>query len=453
MFVPEIMMAEVVRDISGWLIGVALTLVVAAGTAGVAGAAGDGPEDYAIHGQFTYVEQESLGFNHPYSGPNSLTSNEGRETTDETLYLGARLWSDAEIWLNPEIDQGFGLDNTLGIAGFPSAEAYKVGKSQPYLRLTRLFIRDTVNLDGDTATVEADENWLAGTRGVNRWVFTFGKLSVVDIFDNNDYAHDPKHDFLNWTAVDAGSFDYAADAWGYTVGGAAEWYQGSWTLRGGVFDLSDVPNSTRLDPGFHEFELVAEAERRYEIGDETGKILVTAFENRGRMGLLEAAIALAQRTATPVNIVAVRQYRSRPGIDLNVTQAITPDLGVFARIGKSTGNVEAYEFTDVDRSLSAGLSLKGSAWRRSDDKVGLALIDNGISAQREQYLNAGGLGILVGDGKLPHPAAERILETYYSAAVLPHTNLSLDYQAVENPGYNRDRGPVSIWAVRLHAEF
>lgn len=440
-------MGELVRQMSGTLLAAAL-----ASCAGNA-VADDAAENYALHGQFTYVEQETLGFSAPYAGSNSLTPNEGRETTDATVFLGRRLWSDAEIWLVPEVDQGFGLDDTLGIAGFPSAEAYKVGKNQPYLRLTRLFIRDTVNLDGETEKVEADTMMLAGTHSVNRWVFTFGKFGVVDIFDNNAYAHDPKHDFLNWTAVDAGSFDYAADAWGYTVGAAAERYQGAWTFRVGAFDLSDIPNSTRLEPGFHEFELVAEVERRYVLGGAPGTMLVTAYNNRARMGLLAAAVALAQSTATPVSIASVRQYRSRPGIDLDLAQALTTDLGLFARVGKASGNVEAYEFTDVDRSVSVGLSLKGSAWSRANDKVGLAVIDNGISAQEEQYLNAGGLGILVGDGKLPHPGAEQILETFYSAAILPHAEVSLDYQAVENPGYNRDRGPVSIWAVRVHADF
>jgi high affinity Mn2+ porin len=410
-------------------------------------------ETFAAHGQFTYVEQETMGFHAPYSGPNSLTPNSGRETIDATLFLGAALWSGAEIWIDPEIDQGFGLDDTLGVAGFPSAEAYKVGKNQPYLRLPRLFVRDTLNLDGERQTVTPDVNWLGGERSANRWVFTVGKFSVVDIFDNNQYAHDPKHDFLNWSVVDAGSFDYAADAWGYTVGAAAEWYQGAWTVRFGVFDLSNVPNSADLEPAFHEFQLVGELERRYEIGDRAGKLMVTAFDSRGRMGLLDQAVELARLTGTPVNIAAVRQYRSRLGAHLSLEQQLFGDVGLFARVGKAAGNVETYEFTDIDRSISAGLSLKGTSWHRGDDKVGLALVDNGISAAREQYLNAGGLGVLIGDGKLPHPGPEQILETFYDAAVLPHAQITLDYQAIENPAYNRDRGPVSVWAVRFHAEF
>jgi high affinity Mn2+ porin len=187
------------------------------------------PEKFAVHGQFTYVEQETSSFNAPYAGPNSLSPDSGRETTDATLYLGGALWSGAEVWINGEVDQGFGLNNTLGVAGFPSAEAYKVGKNQPYLRFTRGFVRDTFNLDGDQESVEGAQNQLAGSRSENRWVLTIGKVSVGDIFDINPYAHDPRGDFLNWTAVDAGTFDYAADAWGYTVGAAVEWYQGPWT--------------------------------------------------------------------------------------------------------------------------------------------------------------------------------------------------------------------------------
>jgi high affinity Mn2+ porin len=410
-------------------------------------------ETFAVHGQFTYVEQETLGFNAPYRGPNSLSPNQGRETTDATLFLGAALWSGAEIWVNPEVDQGFGLDNTTGIAAFPSAEAYKVGKNQPYLRLTRLFIRDTLNLEGEREAVEGDANQLEGARSVNRWVFTVGKYSVGDVFDVSPYAHDPKHDFLNWAAVDAGSFDYAADAWGYTVGATAEWYQGSWTFRTGLFDLSDVPNSVHLDPGFHEFQMIGEIERRHHLGGHPGDVMLTVFDSRGRMGLLNEAVALAESTGTPVNIADVRQYRSRPGAHLAFNQELTADLGVFARVGKAAGNVETYEFTDIDRSVATGLSLKGTAWARGHDTVGLVWLDNNISADRQRYLGAGGLGVLVGDGKLPHPGPEEIVETYYNLSVFEHAQISVDYQYVDHPGYNRDRGPVSVWAVRFHADF
>ena len=428
-------------------------LLLAASASSRAAVAEGASETFAIDGQFTYVEQETSAFNAPYRGPNSLTPDSGAETIDATLFLGAKLWSGAETWINPEIDQGFGLDDTLGVAGFPSGEAYRIGDNNPYFRVPRVFVRDTVNLGGDAENIDAGPNQFAGTQSANRWVFTLGKYSVTDIFDVNQYAHDPRADFLNWTAVDAGTFDYAADAWGYTVGGAAEWYHGAWTLRAGVFDLSNVPNSVRLEPGFDEFQMIGEFEHRHAIAGQPGKLLVTLFDSRGRMGLLNQAVQLAQQTDTPVDIVAVRQYRSRLGADLNIEQQIYKDLGVFARVGKAAGNVETYEFTDVDRSKELGLSLKGTAWSRADDSIGLAVLDNGISAARERYLNAGGLGIVVGDGILPHPGPEEILETYYSAAAFKSAQLTVDYQWVNHPAFNLDRGPVSIFAVRVHAEF
>jgi high affinity Mn2+ porin len=408
---------------------------------------------FAVHGQFTYVEQDTSRFSAPYAGPNSLSPGRGAETTDATLYLGAQLWPGAEGWINGEIDQGFGLDDTLGAAGFPSGEAYKVGKNQPYLRLPRLFVRQTLNLDGANQAVDAGANQLGGSRSANRVVITVGKFGVADIFDTNQYAHDPRGDFFNWAAIDAGTFDYAADAWGYTAGAAIEWYRNAWTLRGGVFDLSNVPNSAHLDPGFHEFQSMLELEKRHDIAGRAGRLLLTVFDSRGRMGLLDDAVQLAERAGGAVDIAAVRRYRGRAGASLDLEQQLSPDLGAFARLGKAGGNVETYEFTDIDRTVSAGLSLQGTRWHRAQDTLGLAAIDNGISAARERYLNAGGLGVLIGDGRLAHPGPEQIIETYYSFAALNFAHLTLDYQWINHPAYNRDRGPVSVVAVRVHAQF
>ena len=410
-------------------------------------------ERFAIHGQVTYVEQETGAFNAPYAGANSLSPRIGRETVDATLFLGARLWSGAEAWLTPEIDQGFGLSNTLGVAGFPSGEDYKVGKKLPYLRLPRAFVRQTVSLGEATEPVERVANQLAGSRSPDRWVFTVGKFAVTDVFDASQYSHDPRSDFFNWSVIDAGTFDYAADAWGLTVGAAAERYRGAWTLRAGVFDLSNVPNSEHLEPAGHEFQIVAEAEKRHELRGEPGKVLLTYFLTRGRMALLDEAVRLAATTGGPVDVSAVRRYRSRIGVSFVVEQQVASDVGLFARGGKAQGNVETYEFTDIDRSLAIGLSLKGTRWSRPRDTLGVAGMVNDISGARERYLSAGGLGVLVGDGQLPHPGAEQILETYYSLAVLSQGFVAVDYQRVINPAYNRDRGPVSVFAVRVHAQF
>jgi high affinity Mn2+ porin len=410
-------------------------------------------ESFAVHGQATYVEQRTSAFSAPYRGANSLSPSQARQTFDATLYVGAKPWSGGEIWINPEIDQGYGLNNTVGVAGFPSGEAYKVGRSTPYLRLPRAFVRQTISLNGATEQVDPDLNQLGGSRSSNRLVVTVGKFGVSDVFDTNRFAHDPRGDFLNWAAVDAGSFDYAADAWGYTYGVALEWYRGSWTGRAGLFDLSDVPNSEHLDRLGSQFQMVLELERRLQFYGQPGRVLVTAYESRGRMGLLDEAVSRAEASGGPVDIASVRHYRGRAGLHLTLEQQIAADLGVFARVGKAAGNVEAYEFTDIDRTVSAGLSLKGSRWARVDDTVGAVAIVNGISAARQRFLNAGGMGILVGDGQLPHAGTEQILETYYSARLACCAYLTLDYQFVKNPAYNRDRGPVSIIAARLHAQF
>jgi high affinity Mn2+ porin len=410
-------------------------------------------ERWAAHGQLTYTEQESNDFNDPYRGTNSLSPGRGAETIDGTFSVGARLAGGTEAWISLEVDQGFGLNDTVGLAGFSSGEAYKVGRNSPYLRLPRVFLRDTINVGDTTEAVAAGATQLAGTRSQDAWVLTIGKFSVTDIFDANQYAHDSKVDFLNWTAIDAGTFDYAADAWSYTVGAALERFAGPWTVRLGLFDLSTIPNSTHLDPGGHEFQMLAEIERRYELGGQAGKALITVFDSRARMARLQDALALARETDTVPDVSKVRQYRSHAGVSASLEQALSPALGVFARVGQGDGRVEAYEFTDVDHSVSAGLAIKGVGWSRSDDTVGFAGIVNRISGVREAYLAAGGLGILVGDGELPHPGPEEILEAYYSWAVHGNAWLTVDGQRIAHPAYNRDRGPVTVIALRAHVAF
>ena len=407
---------------------------------------------FALHGQTTFLGQYAFPFRAPYHGPNSLDSNAGRETWDVTAYAGIRLWEGAELWVNPEIDQGFGLTSTLGVAGFPSGEAYKVGFSVPYARLPRMFVRQTIDLGGDTEKVEAGINQFAGSQTADRLVITVGKFSVSDIFDTIGYSHNPREDFMNWALVDAGTFDYAADAWGYTYGAAVEWYRGNWTLRGGLFDLSIVPNSTDLDPRFGQFQWVGEIEHRHQLWGLPGKVAINGFLSRGRMGRFEDAIELAQITGGPAAIAAVRRYNSRGGVSVFAEQQLSSDFGVFERAGWANGNIEPYEFTDIDRTVTAGLSLKGTRWGRPDDTFGLAGIVNGISAVHQAFLNAGGLGILVGDGQLPNAGSEKIIEMYYSLPVFSW-RMTFDYQFVANPAYNRDRGPVSIIGTRLHTQF
>jgi high affinity Mn2+ porin len=290
-------------------------------------------------------------------------------------------------------------------------------------------------------------------------VLTVGKFAITDIFDTNKYANNPKSDFLNWSVINAGTFDYAGDGWGYTYGAAAEWYQGRFTLRGGIFDLSATPaggvslTGGDLDPTFSQFQLVGEIEERHELWSQPGKIKITGFLSRGRAGEFQDAINLAQLTGQPADINAVRSYTSRPGVSLNLEQQVTETVGVFARAGWADGNVEPWDFADIDRTFSGGVSITGKQWGRPDDTVGIAGVINGISGVHQAFFNAGGLGILIGDGQLPNPGLEKIIEAYYSYAISSSTRLTFDYQFIANPAYNTDRGPVNVFAGRVHWQF
>jgi len=408
-----------------------------------------------VHAQATAVVQWHPAFSADYSGPHSLDPKaQGNETSDATLTAGTRLWDGAEAWADVELDQGFGLSNTLGIAGFTSGEAYKVGEHRPYFRLPRAFVRQTIDLGGGEDSIESDFNSLARKSSADRLVLTAGKFSVVDIFDTNRYAHDPRGDFLNWAIIDLGTFDYAADAWGFTYGAAAELSLGEWTGRLGVFDGSTVPNDKALDPTpFDQTQEILEIEHRHHLFEQEGKVKLLAFLTEARLGSYDDAIALGRALGEAPDTSLVRKMRDKAGAGLNIEQPLGEDVGLFLRAGVTQGNSEPYEFTDIDRSLSFGTSVAGAGWDRPDDRIGSAVAFNGLSEAAKRYFQAGGLGILIGDGQLPNSAGEMIWESYYSVALAEGFAISADYQLVNHPAYNRDRGPVSVLAARAHLQF
>ena len=413
------------------------------------------PDSWAVSGQFTGLSQYHPSFTAPYSGKNSLNSdNLSSATADLTLFAGVRVWSGGELWINPEIDQGFGLSNTIGMAGYSSGEAYKVGANEPYLRIPRLFYRQVLNLGGEEQIIAPAANQLGRTQTANNIILTVGKFSVTDIFDANSYAHDPRADFFNWAVVESGAFDYAADAWGFTKGAAIEWTQSQWTLRGGFFTLSQVPNTAVLDQTFTQHEYVGELEERHQLLEHPGKIKVLAFINQGNFGNYLDALQLVAGSNNAPDTSQVRHYSSRPGIAINLEQEVTSDLGAFMRASKNKGTKEADDFTEINQSIAVGLSLKGDRWARHDDTLGIATVVNALSSDAQAYFAAGGTGILIGDGKLNY-GQEKIMETYYAYSVpaVDHLTLTVDYQYVVNPAYNRDRGPVNIFGIRAHKEF
>lgn len=413
------------------------------------------PESYSVHTQLTVLPQGYPKFSAPYTGQNSLpASGQVRSTVSATAFLGVRLWQGGEAYITPEVDEGFGLADTYGLAGFSSAEAYKIGRAAPYLRFQRYFLRQVIGLGGETDDLDPGQDVLGSTVDKNRVTLTAGKFAIVDFFDDNRYAHDGRNGFINWSIVDMGAFDYAGDAWSYTNGMMADWKQDWWSARAGLFQLSEVPGSEKIEPVlFRQFSPVVELEVRHNLlFDQPGKIKLLGFANIGYMGKYDEALDIGYLTGTTPDITLDRKKRVKAGGGINVEQPITKDLGFFLRASAANGRYETFDFTDIERSLSAGFVLTGDRWDRPKDAIGLAGVINGISGSHANYLAAGGLGLLVGDGALSY-GGEHIMEAYYKYSILESLNVTFDYQLADNPAYNRARGPVNIFALRMHAEY
>ena len=403
------------------------------------------------HVQNTVIFQGHPAFPAPYAGPNSLdNAREGQETLSLDFLAGMRLWQGAEAHVDALVWQGHGLSDTVGLEGFPNGEGSRVGTDWPNMTLARCFIRQTIGLGGAQEKVEEDLYHLAGPQDVARLTLTLGKFSVKDIFDGNRYANDPRTQFLNWALMANEAWDIPADALGFTTGCAAELNAPQWTLRYGLFQMPASANGLAMDTHYlAAWGMVTELERRYSLGGHPGAVRVLAFLNRADMGSYQEAVDDAAR---PADIEATRAYRYKYGGGLNFEQEITPDLGAFSRLGWSDGHTEAWAFSDVDRTATLGVQLKGSAWNRADDAMGLAGALNGLSNPHRQFLAAGGTGILAGDGML-HYGAERLIETYYDLHVWQSLHTTFDYQFFTNPACNQDRGPVSVFSLRMHLEF
>ena len=412
------------------------------------------PNSWNVHGQITFVEQGYPAFRSPYQGANSLTgASQIQNTTSATAFVGYRPWDGTEIYVNPELMQGFGLSDTLGVASFPNGEAQKSNFPMPRIDIARAFVRQTFGLGGEQETIEDGPNQLAGREDISRITITAGRFSVIDLFDGNSYSHDPRVDFLNWNMYCCGSYDFTMDKISYTWGAAAELNQKSWAFRAGYFLVPDVSNSNNFDTQIPQHgEYIGELELRYSLFSQPGKLRLMGWANIANAGSYAEALAMPATTPNYPDITQTRQVRTNYGFVANMEQAITSDLGIFSRASWSPGQVEIIGWTDCDESLSFGGVLKGSAWGRPDDKVGVAGLVEGLSPIARAYFAAGGLGILIGDGQLNY-RPEQILEAYYAYSLNQWATLTFDYQFIDNPGYNADRGPVSVFSGRLHAQF
>jgi hypothetical protein len=412
-------------------------------------------EDWNVKLQSTYVWQGKGAMTSPYTSTNSLSAN--RETSysfTATAAFGFRPWAGGELYFNPEAAQGVPISNLTGLGGFTNGEMART--SGPTLKVyrARLFLRQTWNQGGEQQAVESDANQLAGAVDSRRLVLTAGNLSVLDIFDRNSYNHDPRTQFLNWSLMTHGAYDYAADARGYSWGAALEWYHDDWVLRAGRFIQPEEPNQLPLDTNiFKHYGDQIEVEHGHTLGELPGKLRFLWFRNRTRMARFQDAIDFAVRNGGVPDLATVRNgEQSKVGLGLNLEQALSADVGLFARASWADGKTETYAFTEIDNSLSGGITVKGTAWERGQDTVGLGFARNGLSKQRRDYLSAGGSSFFIGDGRLNY-RPEMIVEAYYNANLSKGIWASLDWQHINNPAYNADRGPVHFYGLRLHVEY
>jgi high affinity Mn2+ porin len=407
---------------------------------------------YTFHGQSTIIPQFKGDFPSPYQGVNSFRSGSEVETSyTGTLFTGVRLWQGTEVQFDPEVAAGSGLSAVTGLGDPPNGETPRVSSPAPSPYIARLFLRQTIGFGGPQEDVADGPNLVAGKIDVNRLTVTLGKYAANDIFDNNTYAHDPRSQFQNWALWEDTAWDYPADTKGYTEGLTLELNQPDQTFRYGIFREPRDANGGELDNDWgRAYAQTVEYERRYKLGGRVGVVRPLAFFNYAHMGDFRDAI---DADPSAPNVIATRSYdHPKYGFGVNVEQALTDDLGLFARAGWNNGQSETWAFTEADRNLSLGLSLKGAAWHRPDDVYGLAGVMSGLSRDHRDYLAAGGLGFELGDGRLNY-APEEVIETYYLITVTKNLFVTFDYQFFDHPGYNADRGPVSVGAFRAHIEF
>lgn len=406
-------------------------------------------ESFSIHAQATVITQTKPGFSARYSGKNSLSPNaETRLSYTSTLFLSGRLWSGGSLTINPEVAGGSGLSGSVGVGASTNGESYRIDNPMPTFDLARIFLRQYIPLTKETVYIPAGFNTLAGIIPQRYISVIIGKISVADFFDNNTYSHDPRTQFMSWALMSNGAWDFPANTRGYTPSLVLEYVTPKNELRYGFSLVPMEANGMKMNwnirmAGSHTLEYT----RNYNFNGIKGALRLVSFFTTANMGNYNQSLALY--TSRPDVIATERTGNTKYGFGINSEQSLTKDLGLFMRASWNDGNNETWAFTEMDRSLSFGLSSAGRKWNRPADYMGFALVTSGLSISHRNYLKAGGSGFELGDGNLNY-GTEALAEYYYSLAISKNIFLSGAYQFILNPGYNKDRGPVNVFSVRVH---
>ena len=404
---------------------------------------------WEIHGQTTYLGQGYPAFRAPYTGTNSLTpAPQSQATWSNSLYLNARLWEGGEVYYNPELLQGFGLNDTVGVAGFTNGEAQKSNFPYPHYNTSRLYLPPDLRLRRRTGGACQRTASASGKVDIDRLTLQAGKFAVGDFFDGNAYAKDTRKDFMNWAMWAPGAFDYSADKLGLTYGATAELNQKHWALRAGYFLMGAVSNqqfrhagSTRRSMWSNWRRAIRCSRSRASCAPSAGSTapipaaIATRWTIRRSISTLRRPARAASNTATS----STSNSRSP------MTSACSP-----AGAGTTARTKSCHSPTSTQRV--GGPVDQGQLLGPPDDTIGIGGAINGLSSAHRDFLAAGGLGLLIGDGQLNY-SHERILETYYAFALDKTFTLTADYQLITNPAYNADRGPVHVFSGRFHGEF
>ncbi|GAB4018932.1 carbohydrate porin [Spirosoma koreense] len=435
----------------------------------------DSLQNWSLHFQFTTIVQGHTRFNGAgYDGRNTLSEQPDTAlSVTTTLFLGRRLWRGAAVYLNPELAGGRGVghrdsqdpDNedlyapAVGIAGFPNGETFRIGSARPALYLARFYIEQVIPL-GKSARNEAESeaNQIRDSIPASRLVITAGKFSIADIFDNNAYAHDPRSQFSNWSLMNMGAWDYPANTRGYTWSLAVEYIRPTYAIRAAASLMPIAANGNVLDWNATKANaLTLELEHKFRLLRRAGTVRLLAFRNVTKAPTYVSATQLLQANAYPADPPYISTGTTYGGVKygfgLNAEQPLGDVGGLFGRVSWNDGQTATWAFTEIDRSVTLGIYIGGTRWKRPNDVIGVAGAKNGISAEHAAFLNAGGIGFILGDGRLPNYKSENILEVFYKARLAHTLYLTADYQLVQHPGYNGDRGSVNLLALRTHVEF
>ena len=410
---------------------------------------------YSLHFQTTFIPQYHFDFKAAYSGDNSLITSEPiRASISGTAFLNYKPFKHTYLIFNPEAAGGKGLSKTLGIAGFPNGEVYRVGDPKPKPFIARLYVEQRFPLSKRMEKVEDDINQLAETTNKDYLSVIVGKFSLTDFFDDSQISHDPRSQFMNWSLMGNGAWDYPANTRGYTMGAVVQAVYKDWAFRTAITTVPIEANGPELQFKFGKaMGLVWEIEKSHLFQkDDTHFSMVHAgvFWNKAHMGNYQQSITTAG-TGIP-DVTDSRIYgRDKWGYYFSIDNHFG-NIHHFLKTSWNDGKNETWAFTEIDKSITTGFQFDGNSWKRKNDKLAFAFVSNGLSNDHKNYLAKGGYGFLIGDGKLNY-GNEHILEAYYAFNIYKKLFISPDYQFITNPGYNKDRGPVHILALRLHMEW